>query len=152
MKINSIFASALMVFASAASAVEIGVTANRDYSQNQDRNGWGITVGQKYDKNTVTVGLERYTQNSNDTTRYSVGAGYDIFKIGDLTITPKVAIAYVDPATTFSGWQGSVGVGSSFSLIKNISLTTDYRYQTSLQNRIDNFNGSVITGGLKYSF
>ena len=143
---------AAMLAIGTAQAVEVGVTAQRDYSQTPDKNGWGVTVGEKFGKTSVTGGFERYTQNSNDTNRYSVVAGYDIAQFGAVTITPKVGVAFVDPTTTASGWQATAGVGASYALTKNVALTADYRYQTSLQTRVENFNGNVITGGLKYSF
>ena len=141
-----------LLVAGSAQAVEVGLTAQRDYSQNPDKNGFGVTVGEHFGKTSVTGGFERYTQNSNDTNRYSLVAGYDVAQFGAVTITPKVGVAFVDPTTTASGWQGTVGVGASYALTKNLALTADYRYQTSLQTRVDNFNGNVITGGLKYSF
>ena len=143
---------AAMLAIGTAQAVEVGVTAQRDYSQTPDRNGWGVTIGEKFGKTSVTGGFERYTQNSNDTNRYSVVAGYDIAQFGAVTITPKVGAAFIDPTTTASGWQGTVGVGASYALTKNVALTADYRYQTSLQTRVENFNGNVISGGVKFSF
>lgn len=145
-------ATMLALAVGSASAVELGVTANRDYSQNQDRNGFGITVGQKFNKIGVTGGFERYTQNSNDTDRYSLVGGYDIAKFGAVTITPKIGVAYLNPTTTSNGWQASVGVGASVDLTKTVALTADYRYQGALQNRVDNFNGNVISAGVKVSF
>lgn len=145
-------ATVLALAAGVASAVEVGVTANRDYSQNQDRNGFGITVGQKYNKVGVTAGFERYTQNANDLDRYSLVGGYDVATVGKLTVTPKVGVAYLNPQTTQSGWQAQVGAGVSYAVTKNVALTADYRYQTSLQNRVENFNGNVISGGVKVSF
>jgi opacity protein-like surface antigen len=145
-------ATMLALAVGSASAVEVGVTANRDYSQNQDRNGFGVTVGQNYGKASVTGGFERYTQNANDTNRYSLVGGYDIAKFGPVTVTPKVGVAYIDPTTTSNGWQGSVGVGASYAINKTVALTADYRYQTALQTRVDNFNGSVISAGVKVGF
>lgn len=147
-----VLATVLALAAGVASAVEVGVTANRDYSQNQDRNGFGVTVGEKFGKTSVTGGFERYTQNSNDTNRYSLVGGYDVATIGKLTVTPKVGVAYIDPTTTANGWQGSVGVGASYAINKTTSLTADYRYQTALQTRVENFNGNVISAGVKVSF
>jgi len=138
--------------ASAASAVELGVTANRDYSQSTDRNGFGITLGQKFDKVGVTAGFERYTQNTNDLDRYSAVVGYDVAKFGDLTVTPKVGVAYLNPQTTSTGWQGQVGLGVSYAVTKNVAVTADYRYQSALQTRVDNFNGSVVSAGVKVGF
>ncbi len=145
-------ATLLAVVVGSASAVELGLTTQRDYSQNPDRNGFGITLGQKFDKTSVTGGFERYTQNSNDTNRYSLVGGYDVAKFGNVTITPKVGVAYVDPTTSSNGWQGSVGVGASYAVTKNVAVTADYRYQTALQTRVDNFNGNVISAGVKVGF
>lgn len=147
-----VLATVLALAAGVASAVELGVTANRDYSQNPDRNGFGITVGQKFDKVGVTAGFERYTQNTNDLDRYSLVGGYDVAKFGNLTVTPKIGVAYLNPTTTQNGWQASVGAGVSYAVTKNVALTADYRYQTSLQTRVENFNGNVISGGVKVSF
>jgi opacity protein-like surface antigen len=145
-------ATLLALAVGSAVAVEVGVTAQRDYSQTPDRNGFGITVGQKFDKVSVTGGFERYTQNTNDTNRYSVVGGYDVAKFGDFTITPKIGVAYIDPTTTKNGWQGSVGVGASYAVTKSVALTSDYRYQTALQSRVNNFNGNVISAGIKVGF
>ena len=141
-----------MLVAGSAQAVELGVTTQRDYSQNPDKNGFGVTVGEHFGKTSVTGGFERYTQNSNDTNRYSLVAGYDVAKFGDVTITPKVGVAYLNPTTTENGWQATAGVGASYALTKSVALTADYRYQTSLQSRVDNFNGNVVSAGLKFSF
>ena len=141
-----------LMLAGSAQAIEVGVTANRDYSQNPDKNGFGVTVGEHFGKTSVTGGFERYTQNSNDTNRYSLVAGYDVAKFGDVTITPKVGVAYLNPTTTENGWQATAGVGASYALTKSVALTADYRYQTSLQSRVDNFNGNVVSAGLKFSF
>lgn len=145
-------ATVLALAVGSASAVELGVTANRDYSQNPDRNGFGITLGQKFDKVGVTAGFERYTQNTNDLDRYSAVVGYDVAKFGNFTVTPKVGVAYLNPQTTRNGWQGQAGLGVSYAVTKNVAVTADYRYQTALQTRVDNFNGSVISAGVKVGF
>jgi opacity protein-like surface antigen len=145
-------ATLLALAVGSASAVELGVTTQRDYSQTPNRNGFGITLGEKFGKTSVTGGFERYTQNANDTNRYSVVGGYDVAKFGNVTITPKIGVAYIDPTTTSNGWQGSVGVGASYAVTKNVALTADYRYQTALQTRVDNFNGNVISAGVKVGF
>ena len=148
------FVLALMFasIASAAIAVELGVTANRDNSVSPDRNGFGITLGQKFDKVGVTAGFERYTQNSNDLDRYSAVVGYDVAKFGDFTITPKVGVAYLNPQSTQNGWQASVGAGVSYNITKNVAVIADYRYQTALQTRVDSFNGNVVSAGVKVGF
>ena len=151
MKLKMALIAALLAVGT-AQAVELGVTTQRDYSQNPDRNGFGLTVGEHFGKTSVTGGFERYTQNNNETNRYSLVAGYDVANFSGVTITPKVGVAYLNPTTTDNGWQATVGVGASYALTKNVALTADYRYQTSLQTRVDSFNGNVISGGLKFSF
>jgi len=145
-------ATLLSLVALTASAVEIGLTSQRDYSQTPDRNGLGITVGQQFDKVSVTGGFERYTQNTNDTNRWSLVGGYDVAKFGDFTITPKIGVAYLDPTTTSNGWQGSVGVGASYAVTKTVALTADYRYQSAFQSRVNNFDGNVFSAGIKVGF
>lgn len=135
-----------------ASAAEFGVQGLRDYSQTPDRNGWGVSLGQKFDKVGVTAGFERFTKNSNDLDRYTLTAGYDVAKFGDLTLTPKVGVAYLNPQTTRNGWAGTVGVGASYAINKTVALTADYRYQGALQSRVDNFNGNGVSAGVKVSF
>ena len=145
-------ATLLALAVGSASAVEIGLTAQRDYSQTPDRNGFGLTIGEHFGKTSVTGGFERYTQNTNDTNRWSLVGGYDVANFGDLTITPKIGVAYLDPTTTSNGWQGSVGVGASYALTKTVALTADYRYQSAFQSRVNNFDGNGISAGIKVGF
>jgi opacity protein-like surface antigen len=145
-------ATLLALTVGVASAAEFGVQGLRDYSGNQDRNGFGITLGQKFDKVGVTAGFERFTAGTNDLDRYSVTAGYDIAKFGDLTVTPKIGVAYLDPQKTSNGWAGTVGIGASYAINKSVSLTADYRYQSAIQNRVDTFNGNTVSAGVKVSF
>ena len=143
---------AVATIATSAQAVEVGVTAQRDYSQTPDRNGFGLTVGEHFGKVSATAGFERYTQGTNDTNRWSLVGGYDVAKFGDFTITPKIGVAYLDPTTTSNGWQGSVGVGASYAVTKTVALTADYRYQSAFQSRVNNFDGNVISAGVKVGF
>lgn len=144
-------ATLLALAVGSASAVELGVQGLRDYS-GQDRNGFGVSVGQKFNKVGVTAGFERFTQNTNDLDRYTVTAGYDIAKFGNLTVTPKIGVAYLNPQTTSNGWAGTVGVGASYAINKTVALTADYRYQSAIQSRVDNFNGNTVSAGVRVSF
>lgn len=145
-------ATLLVLAVGSASAVELGVNAIRDYGQTPDRNGWGVTVGEHFGKFSATAGFDRFTEGKNDTNRYSLVGGYDVAKFGDLTITPKLGVAYIDPTTTKNGLAGTVGVGASYAVTKTVALTADYRYQSAIQSRVNNFNGNTVTGGIKVSF
>ena len=144
-------ATLLALAVGSASAVELGVQGLRDYSGNPDRNGFGVTLGQKFDKVGVTAGFERFTKGSNDLDRYTLTAGYDVAKFGAVTITPKVGVAYLNPETTRNGWAGTVGVGASYPVTKQVALTADYAYQKG-NNITKAYNGNIITTGVKYTF
>lgn len=134
-----------------ASAVELGVTTTRDYSQSPDRNGYGISLGEKFGKTGVTGGFERYTKGAVDLDRYSLVVGYDVAKVGVFTITPKVGVAYLQPQVGQTGYAATVGVGTSIPLNKTVSLTADYRHQIG-QDRVNQYDGNTLTAGVKVSF
>jgi len=144
-------ASLIALAATAASAMEVGVTATRDYSGAENRNGGGITLGQKFGAVGVTAGFERTTKGSNDQDRYSVVAGYDVAKLGHVTITPKVGVAYLDNQTGQDGYAMTVGVGASMPITKTVSVGLDVARQYG-QDRVQAFDGNRVTVGVKYAF
>jgi len=160
-------ATAIALAATAASAVEVGVTATRDYSKSadvdcgfvvgpsscpgQNRNAAGITLGQSFGKVGVTAGFERFTRGTNDQDRYSLVAGYDVAKLGPVTVTPKVGVAYLNNQTGEDGYAMTVGVGASVPVTKQVSLTADVARQYG-QDRVQAFDGNRVTVGVKYKF
>ena len=148
---KAILAVALMASAGLASAAEIGVQGLRDYGTNPDRNGFGITVGQKFGAVTATAGFDRFTKGTNDLDRYSLVGGVDVAKLGPVTVAVKAGVAYLDPQTSSNGYALLAGAGVSYPLTKKVALTADYRYQHG-QDRVSQFNGSTIGAGVKVSF
>ncbi len=145
-----VLATALVLAATAASAVEVGVTATRDYS-GDNRNFGGITLGQKYGAVGVTAGFERTTVGGNDQNRWSLVGGYDVAKLGPVTVTPRLGVAYLDNQTGSNGYAATVGLGASVPVTKQISvgLAVDRQYG---QDRVDQFDGNRVTAAVKYSF
>ncbi len=145
-----VLATAIALAATAASAVEVGVTATRDYS-GDNRNFGGITLGQSYGKLNATAGFERSTVGSNDQDRYSLVAGYDVAKLGSVTVTPRLGVAYLDNQTGSNGYAATVGLGASVPVTKQVSigLAVDRQYG---QDRVDQFDGNRVTVGAKYRF
>lgn len=145
-----VLATALVLAATAASALEVGVTATRDYS-GDNRNFGGITLGQSYGKLSATAGFERSTVGSNDQDRYSLVAGYDVAKLGSVTVTPRLGVAYLDNQTTSNGYAMTVGIGASVPVVKKVSvgLAVDRQYG---QDRVNQFDGNRVTASVKYSF
>ena len=144
-------ASLIALAATAASALEVGVTATRDYSGEPNRNGAGLTVGQKFGAVGVTAGFERFTKGTNDQDRYSLVAGYDVAKVGPVTVTPKVGVAYLNNQVGENGYAMTVGVGASMPVTKQVSVGLDVARQYG-QERVQAFDGNRVTVGVKYAF
>jgi outer membrane autotransporter protein len=143
-----ILVAALMAAVS-AQAVELGINASRD-TANSDRSGYGLTVGQKFDKVGITAGFDKYTTGT-ELSKYTLVGSYDVTKIGAATIAVKGGVAYLDQKNTTDGYAALVGVGVSYPLSKQVALTADYRYQAG-QSRVSSLDGGTIAAGLKYAF
>jgi opacity protein-like surface antigen len=144
-------ASVFALAAAAVGAVEVGVTTTRDYSGAENRNGAGITLGQSVGQFGVTAGFERATAGSNDQDRYSLVAGKDVARFGQVTVTPKLGVAYLNNQTTANGYAMTVGLGATMPLTNQISLGVDVARQYG-QDRVAQFDGNRVSVGLKYKF
>lgn len=145
-----LIATAVALAATAVTAAEIGVTATRDYA-GTDRNGGGITLGEKFGKVGITAGFERSTAGTNDQDRLSLVAGYDVAKVGQMTIAPKLGVAHLNNQTGADGYAMTVGIGAAVPLNKTVSLTADVARQYG-QDRVQAFDGNRVTVGLRYKF
>ncbi len=143
-------ASLIALAATAASALEVGVIGTRDYA-GVDRDGAGITVGHNYGRLSVTAGFERFTAGNNDQDRLSLVAGYDVAKIGAVTVTPKVGVAHLNNQRGADGYAMTIGVGASLPITKQVSVTADVARQYG-QDRVQSFDGDRVSVGLKYRF
>jgi opacity protein-like surface antigen len=144
-------ASLLALAAVSASAVEVGVNGSYDFGSSPERPGGGVTLGEKFGKFGVTAGFDRYTK-GNDTSKYSLVGSYDVAQFAGATFAVKAGGAYIDNSNrTPDGYAALVGAGASYPITKDIALTADYRYQAG-QSRINQYNGSTVAFGAKYSF
>ena len=145
--IASLFALGTLT-AGTASALDVGVSM-----VNEQRQDWGVGLfaTEKYGKVTFSGGIERFTSSGNDQTRFGVGAGYDITKIGNATVSGKVGIAYLDNSEVANGWATSVGFGVRMPVTKAVSAFADYRYQWG-QGSVDRFDGSALILGVSMKF
>jgi len=144
------FASVLAMAAFTASAVEVGVTAARDYA-GADRNAYGITLGQSYGSVGVTAGFDRATTGANNQDRYSLVGGYDVVKLGSATVAVKMGGAYLNNQTGADGYALLVGAGVSMPVANKISVGLDYTRQYG-QERVNSFDGNRLTANVKYAF
>ena len=148
---NILIASILALTAFSASAVEIGVNGSYDFGSPTERPGAGITIGEKFGKFGVTAGFDRYTKTT-DQDKYSLVGSYDVATIAETTVAVKAGAAYLSNTSGISdGYAVLVGVGVNHPITKAVSLTADYRYQAG-QSRVNQFDGSTVALGAKYSF
>lgn len=146
---KTLIATTLALAVTAASALEVGVQVGRDFST-PNRNYGGLTVGQSVGPVTLTAGYHR-TATANDQNRWSLVGGYDLVKVGPVQITPTVGAAYLSNKSMSNGLAMTVGAEASMPLTKNLEGVVDYSYQMG-QTRVNQFNGSRVTAGLRYSF
>lgn len=147
----AVVVAGMLLAVSSAMAVEVGVNGSYDFGSPTERPGAGITVGQKFGKFGVTAGFDRYTKTT-DQDKYSLVGSYDVATIAKTTIAVKAGAAYIsNTGNVADGYAALVGVGASYPITKAVSLTADYRYQAG-QSRINQFDGSTVALGAKYSF
>lgn len=140
-----VIATVIAAAATAATAVEVGVTESHDVTAN--RNSVGVTVGNKYGPVGITAGFDRSTAGVADQNRYSLVSSYDLVKVGSATVDARAGIAYVDNQRGWDGYAGLVGVGASVPLTSTVSATVDVTRQFS-----DTGDNNRVTAGLKYKF
>ena len=143
-------ATIIALAAGAASALELGVTGARDYAGN-NQNGFGITVGDKAGKLGGALGFQRFDRGTNDYDRYTLTGSYDVANIGPATVAVKGAGVYLDPKVGQSGYALAVGAGVSVPVTKALSVGIDVTRQYG-QDRVSQFDGNMVTAGLKLSF
>lgn len=144
-------ASIIALAATAASAMELGVSTTRDYSGADNRNGAGLSLTQRYGQVGVTAGFDRFVRGENDQDRYSVTAGYDLAKVGQFTLTPKLGVAYLNNQVGQNGYAMTVGAGVSTPLTKSMSLGLDVARQYG-QDRVQASDGNTVKVGVSYKF
>lgn len=146
--------SILALAAVSASAVELGVVATRGDTTGDTRNYAGVTLGQSYGKLNATAGFERSTVGvEGNQNRWSLVGGYDVAKVGPVTITPKIGYAYLDNQNPgiASGNAGTLGVGFSVPVAQKVTVGLDYAYQKG-EDRVSQFDGNRVSVSAKYKF
>ncbi len=144
-------ATIIALAAGAASALELGVTAARDYSGAENQNGFGVTVGDKAGKLGGALGFQRFDRGTNDYDRYSLTGSYDVANIGPATVAVKAGGVYLRPEVGQTGYALTVGAGVSVPVTKAVSFGVDLTRQYG-QDRVAQFDGNMVTAGLKVSF
>lgn len=151
-------ATVIALVAASASALEVGTSITRDYSDVKGNNGAGLSVGTQFGKVSVTAALDQFKFNTpgpfpvtNEQDRFSVVAGYDVYKVGPVTVAAKVGAAYLDNGALRSGFATTVGAGATLPLTKTVSFGVDVARQYG-QSRVSSSDGNTVTAGLRYRF
>lgn len=133
-----------------ASALELGVTAGRDFSS-PNRNYGGLTFGHSMGPTSLTLGYSRTAVTGNDQDRWSVVAGYDVAKIGPVTITPTLGAAYLSNQNSDNGLAMTAGVEASMPIVNRVRAVVDWSHQLG-QSRVNASNGNRVSMSVRYSF
>ena len=142
-------ASVLALAAVSASALDLGVNAT--HTNYNDKNGFGVSVGQKFGKFGVTAGFEQFATPENNQDRYSLIGSYDVVTVGPVTVSARAGGALLRNYTADTGYVGLYGVGASMPLTKKISADVSLLRQQG-QSQVTQFDGNLVSAGLKYSF
>ena len=151
----------LMVVSGVASAADVGVYGLFGQGTNgRSEQAVGVSVGDKLtavDPSLSKVGVQgtfdRSTSNTTTVNRYTATASYDLFKLGPVQTNVRAGVAYLQPQAlnASNGGAGLIGVGVAYPVTKDVNLVADYAYQKG-NNITKNYNGNIVTAGVKYSF
>ena len=147
---KKLLVAAAAVVALSASALEVGVNGVESSAQNH-RYGSGLTVGESFGGVGLTAGYTRLYREADDQTRWSLVADKSLVKVGPVDVTGRVGYAYLDNETSRDGSAVTVGAGASVDLTKKVSLGVSIDRQYG-QTRVDQFNGNIVTAGIKVGF
>ncbi len=148
---KKIFATlALSLFAVSTMAWELGVSGGRDFS-GADRNYAGISLSHDVGPVGVTAGYSRTFSGDDNQNRFSVMAGVDLVKLGPVTVTPVVGVAYLHNQASANGLALAAGVSTSLPIRDRMDLVVDWTHQWG-QERVNTSNGNRVSAGIRYAF
>lgn len=140
---------ALATTISTASAVDVGVGYSRDL--NNDANGYGITVGQTWNKFSLTAGADRFDTVGGNHDQVSLVAGYQVLKVMGVALEAQFGAVYIQADGAKDGLTSVVGLGATLPLTKTLAVVGDVRRTVGLDT-MKVHNGTTAGLGLRYSF
>lgn len=132
------------------SAVEVGVNGG-GITGSQAGGLAAVTVAQKFDKFGVEMGYGQAWLNTSTQNRWTLVGSYDVYTNAQYVVAGKVGYAYLNNASQPSGSAATIGVGVTVPVDQNWALTADYAYQMSASG-VTQFNGNILTAGVRYKF
>lgn len=132
-----------------ASAIEVGVNGGVITG---DAGGLAtVTVGEKFGKFGVEAGYGQAWLDSSTQNRWTLVGSYDVYTAEKFVVAGKVGYAYLNNQSAVSGSAATVGLGVTVPFNKNWAGTVDYAYQMAASG-VTQFNGNIVTAGVKYKF
>jgi hypothetical protein len=149
---KKLLVAALAVVALSAGAVEVGVTSSEGL-QGGHTFGQGLTIGETFAGFGVTAGWTRFDRPEvgNAQSRTSIVVDKQVASVGPVGLTGRVGVAHLDNTQALDGNAATVGVGASYALTNKVSLTVALDKQFG-QGRVNQFDGNIVTAGVKVGF
>ena len=133
-----------------ASAFEVGIVGG-GVSGSTSGGLAGVTAGQKFDKFGVEAGFAQGWLNGSTQNRWSLVGSYDVYTTEKFVLAAKVGYVYLNNQSETSGSAATAGLGLTVPFTEKVAGTLDYAYQWA-ESGVTQFNGNVITAGIKYKF
>jgi len=129
----------------ASATTEVELHGGRNFGV--DQSFTGLSIGHRVDRNALTLGFDHASKWD----RWSLVGSRDFAILGPVIVAGKLGLAHVDPDHRKSGWAGTIGLGATLPIAPKLDLVADLAYQKG-QRKIHQFDGAVLSAGLKYSF
>lgn len=140
---------AILASVGTASAVDVGVGYSRDITN--DVNGVGITVGQTWNKFSLTVGADRFDAVGGNHDQVSLVGGYQVLKVMGVAVEAQFGAVYIQADGAKDGLTSVVGLGATLPLTKTLAVVGDVR-RTIGMDSMKVHDGTTAGLGLRYSF
>jgi predicted porin len=128
-----------------------------------NREEFGITVGERTGPLGLNFGISRSSGGSpvtlptdgpfkdNTQTRYSLGASFDVVKLGNTTVAITASETYLHNSRAANGFAANIGAEARYPINKNLFLGLDYARQYG-QTAVKQFDGNRVGMKLVYSY
>jgi hypothetical protein len=144
---KAIIGLSLAVGLSSVYAADVGISVGRD--QNSKQEVAALSIGTTMHAFRLEAEVSRTVDTS---TSIGASVGREL-KLGSFSLTPHIGAAYIE-AESSSVKSGSVvtsGLSASYALTKHVSVAVDLTRLWDVSNST-NFQGNVVTAGLRTSF
>lgn len=131
-------------------AADVGVTTSYVYDFNLKEGGARAEISMGSQKSPFTPKMSA-TYIEDVYTRYAIGGDIDLYKIGPVSFDATINGVYQETRTAEDGFGVAAGLKASVDINKNVALTAGYERFLG-ENKVDDFDGDIVTAGLTVMF